>query len=549
MTARAAELGSRVSRSTRSSRIQLAPAPVSRADEILTPEALAFFAELHERFEPVRRQLLGRRGGFHALLRRGGHPTFPSETRSIRRRDWKVPPPPSDLADRRVEITGPVDRKMIINALNSGAKVFMADFEDSHSPTWVGTVAGQVHLADAVRRKIEYRSPEGRDYRLHAKTATLMVRPRGWHLEEAHVRAGGQPVSASLFDFALYLFHNAGELGRRGTGPYLYLPKLEHYLEARLWNDVFRFSEERLGLREGTIRATVLIETLPAALQMHEILWELREHSVGLNCGRWDYLFSFIKQFRDDPRRLFPDRSELTMTTPFLTAYSRLLVETCHRRGAHAMGGMAAQIPIKGDPAANAEAIRRVVADKVREVRAGHDGTWVAHPGLVPVALEVFDAEMRGPNQIDRPPQPVRIGARELLAIPRGPISAEGVRRNTRVALRYLEAWLRGIGCVPIDHLMEDAATVEIARSQLWQWVRHRAPLEGGGVVDLPLFRGLLASELAGLRAEAESPGRDRSLERARAILDEVVSARAFEEFITRRAYPELPEGPGGVGT
>ncbi len=523
----------------------LAPVPPG-AEGILTREALDFVRELDARFDPERRRLLARRGRFHAALRAGKLPGVLPETARLRRSAWKVSPPPPDLADRRVEITGPVDRKMIINALNSGAKVFMADFEDSHAPTWEGTVLGQVNLFDAVRRRIELTTPDGRRYRLNPTTATLMVRPRGWHLEEHHVRCGDRTVSASLFDFGLYLFHNGAELLRRGTGPYFYLPKIEHHLEARLWNDVFRFSEERLGLPVGSIRATVLIETLPAVFQMHEILWELREHSAGLNCGRWDYLFSFIKQFRDDPDALFPDRSQLAMTTPFLTAYSLRLVETCHRRGAHAMGGMAAQIPIKEDPIANAEAIERVRADKVREVRAGHDGTWVAHPGLVPVALEVFDAEMKEPNQLDRPAEPTRAGPRELLAIPRGPITRDGVRRNTRVALRYLEAWLRGVGCVPIDHLMEDAATVEIARSQLWQWLRHRAPLEGGGVVDPALFRAYLLSEAEELARE--SGGGSPSLARARRILDEVVTSRSFEEFITQRAYPELVGAPGGNG-
>ncbi len=436
---------------------------------------------------------------------------------------------------------------MIINALNSGAKVYMADFEDAHSPTWVGTIAGQVNLWDAVRRRIEYRSPDGRDYRLNDRTATLMVRPRGWHLLERHVRRRERPISASLFDYGLFLFHNAVELRRRGTGPYFYLPKLEHYLEARLWNDVFSFSEGRLGLPPGTIRATVLIETLPAAFQMDEILWELRDHSVGLNCGRWDYLFSFVKQFRDDGKRLFPDRALLTMSTPFLTAYSHRLIATCHRRGAHAMGGMAAQIPIREDPTANAEAIARVVADKEREVRAGHDGTWVAHPGLVPVAEKVFDLEMPRPNQIDRPVREEAVRPHELLAIPSGPITREGVRRNTRVALRYLESWLRGIGCVPIDHLMEDAATVEIARSQLWQWIHHRAPLEGGGVVDPRLFRSFLSSESEELRSEvAEVPG-GGAVDRAGALLNRAVSSRSFVEFITLLAYPELADAPPGV--
>jgi malate synthase len=520
-----------------------------RFEEVLTPEALGFVAELVERFDPIRRKLLGQRGSVRATFRAGGRPDFLEDTRSVRRQDWQVPPSPGDLTDRRVEITGPVDRKMIINALNSGAQVFMADFEDSHSPTWAGTIAGQVNLIDAVRRSIEYRTAEGKQYRLIDNTATLMVRPRGWHLAESHVRKRDQPISASLFDFALFLFHNAAELRRRGTGPYFYLPKLEHHLEARLWNDVFQYSEERLGLSPGSIRATVLIETLPAVFQMDEILWELREHSVGLNCGRWDYLFSFIKQVRDDPHWLFPDRALLTMDTPFLTAYSHLLIETCHRRGAHAMGGMAAQIPIKGDPARNAEAIARVVADKEREVRAGHDGTWVAHPGLVPVAREVFDRGMTGSHQIARPARTEPIGPKQLLDVPRGAITSDGVRKNTRVALRYLEAWLRGIGCVPIDYLMEDAATVEIARTQLWQWVHHRAPLAGGGTVDAPLVAHFLETEAALLRDEPDASGGAASVERAAKLLERVVLARTFEEFITECAYPLLGEAPGAVGS
>jgi malate synthase len=519
-----------------------------RFDSILTPEALEFLAELDREFEPVRQRLLAHRGGFRAALRAGRPPGFPPETRTVRTSEWKVPSPPADLVDRRVEITGPVDRKMIINALNSGAKVFMADFEDSHSPTWAGTVAGQVNLWDAVRRRIEYAGPEGRTYRLNERTATLMVRPRGWHLDERHLKRRGRAISASLFDFGLFLFHNAAELRRRGTGPYFYLPKMEHYLEARLWNDVFVASEERLDLPPGTIRATALIETLPAVFQMHEILWELRAHSVGLNCGRWDYLFSFIKQYRDDPKALFPDRSLLTMGTPFLTAYSHLLIATCHRRGAHAMGGMAAQIPIKNDPVASAEAIARVVADKEREVRAGHDGTWVAHPGLVPVAQRVFDAEMMGPHQIDRPYRGPEVRPPDLLAIPSGPITSEGVRRNTRVALRYLEAWLRGTGCVPIDHLMEDAATVEIARSQLWQWIHHRAPLEGGGTVDRGLFRSYLDSEARKFRTENPGRAAQSSVRRARGWLDRIVTERSFAEFIPRLVYPVLADVPEEVG-
>jgi malate synthase len=519
---------------------------VPRAEEILTGDALEFVRDLHRQFDRRRGELLGRRGGFRARLEAGQSPEFPAETASLRAADWRVASPPHDLVDRRVEITGPTDRKMVINALNSGARVYMADFEDAHSPTWTGTVAGQVNLLDAVRHRITYTSPEGQEYRLREPLATLMVRPRGWHLDERHVTVDDRPVSASLFDFGLFFFHNAAELRRRGTGPYFYLPKMEHYLEARLWNDVFVAAQERLGIPRGTVRATVLIETLPAAFQMDEILYELREHSAGLNCGRWDYLFSFIKQFRNDRTVRFPDRERLTMDTPFLTAYSHLLIRTCHRRGAHAMGGMAAQIPIKSDPAANRAAIAKVVADKEREVRAGHDGTWVAHPGLVPVALEVFDREMPTPHQIDAPPPREPVGPPELLAVPSGPITAGGVHRNTRVAFLYLESWLEGIGCVPIDHLMEDAATAEIARSELWHWIHHGCLLDDGRPVAPALFREFLAREVK-LRAESRGPsGPSRSSDRAAQLLDEVVLSADFEEFIPRRAYGELGDAPGG---
>ena len=517
-----------------------------RGEEVLSPAAVDFLVALDRQFEKRRRELLSQRGEFQRILSAGGRPEFPRETEGIRSEAWSVPPAPADLTDRRVEITGPVDRKMIINALNSGARVFMADFEDAHSPTWMGTILGQANVYDAVRRQIRFTSPEGKEYRLNAKIATLMVRPRGWHLEERHLEVEHHPISASLFDAGLFLFRNAQELRRRGTGPYLYLPKLEHYLEARLWNDVFRAAEVALDLPTGTIRATVLIETLPAAFQMDEILWELRDHSVGLNCGRWDYLFSFIKQFQDVPETRFPDRSNLTMNTPFLTAYSHLLIRTCHRRGAHAIGGMAAQIPIKEDPEANAKAIALVIADKEREVAAGHDGTWVAHPGLVRVAQEVFDRGMPTPNQISRPGTGPMAGPAELLEIPSGSVTPGGVRRNARAALRYLESWLRGVGCVPIDHLMEDAATAEIARCQLWQWVHHRARLEDGRTVDLPLVREAFRAERAEFPSDPEWPATLRSLERAAEILDEVVASPVLVGFITERAYPDLEDPKGG---
>jgi malate synthase len=519
--------------------------PAAAEEAILTRPALEFLGELHARFETRRQEILAHRGTFREGIRSGQRPDFLEETRSVRSADWRVPPPPVDLRDRRVEITGPVDRKMVINALNSGASVYMADFEDSHSPTWEGTISGQSNLMDAVRRTIEFRGPDGREYRLAPRTATLMVRPRGWHLTERHLEVDGRPISASLFDFGLYLFHNVRELRSRGTGPYFYFPKMEHYREARLWNEVLRVSEEALAVPAGTIRATALIETLPAAFQMDEILYELREHSVGLNCGRWDYLFSFIKQYQDDPGVRFPDRAALSMSTPFLTAYSRLLIQTCHRRGAHAIGGMAAQIPIKGDAPANERALAFVRADKEREVMAGHDGTWVAHPALVPLARSVFDARMTQPNQIDVHPPGLRVVPTDLLRIPDGPITEEGVRRNTRVAVRYLEAWLRGVGCVPIDHLMEDAATVEIARCQLWQWIHHHAICETGAPVHAALFRSVLASEVRALRSEPGPLGKDSTLDRAIRLLDRSVTSPELEEFITVNAYAELEDPPG----
>ena len=516
--------------------------PRPRGEEVLSRPAIEFLVLLHRHFESRRAELVAQRGGFRRIIAEGGRPTFPRETEEIRTAKWSVPPPPPDLVDRRVEITGPVDRKMIINALNSGARVFMADFEDAHSPTWSATVRGQVNVADAVRRRISYTSLDGKEYRLNDHVATLMVRPRGWHLSERNFEVDGRPISASLFDFGLFLFHNAAELRRRGSGPYLYLPKLEHYREARLWNDVFDATEHALDLPGGTIRATALIETLPAAFQMDEILWELRTHSVGLNCGRWDYLFSFIKQFEDVPTARFPDRSRLTMSTPFLTAYSHLLIRTSHRRGAHAMGGMAAQIPIKEDPEANARAIALVAADKEREVAAGHDGTWVAHPGLVPVAMEIFDRHMPTPNQIGRPDPAPAPGPEQLLEVPVGPITADGVQKNARAALRYVESWLRGIGCVPIDHLMEDAATAEIARSQLWQWVHHDARLDDGRPVDLLLVRKAFSDERDRFLQEPEGSSRAPSLDRAGAILDEAVASPRLIGFITERAYRELEE-------
>jgi malate synthase len=510
-------------------------------DAVLTDEALAFVAMLARRFEPARRELLARRERVQRELDAGALPGFPPETLDLRAADWTVAPIPADLADRRVEITGPVDRKMIINALNSGARVFMADFEDANSPTWDNTVQGQANLFDAVRRRIEYDSPDGKQYRLAGQTATLMVRPRGWHLVEQHVRLDGAPVSASLFDFGLFFFHNARELVARGSGPYFYLPKLENHLEARVWNAVFTTAEQHLDIPVGTIRATVLIETILAAFEMDEILHELREHSAGLNCGRWDYIFSFIKKFNARPDFVLPDRAEVTMDRAFLRSYARLAVRTCHRRGIHAIGGMAAQIPIRNDPTANQHAMEKVRADKEREVGEGHDGTWVAHPALVGVAQEVFDAAMPGPHQLGRRRDDVDVSADDLLTMPAGLVTEAGLRLNVAVALRYLDAWLRGQGAVPIFNLMEDAATAEISRSQIWQWIRHGARLEDGRPVTADLYRTLRREEMDSLRREVGDArwGATR-FEEAGLILDRLVTAERFTEFLTLPAYDFL---------
>jgi malate synthase len=508
---------------------------------ILTPDALAFVARLARTFEERRRELLGARVKRQQRILDGERPDFLPETQEIRERDWTVAPIPADLMDRRVEITGPVDRKMIINALNSGARVFMADFEDSHSPTWSGTMEGQVNLCDAVRREITYDSPEGKHYALNQSIATLMVRPRGWHLDEKHVRVDGRPVSASLFDFGLFFHHNAAELLGRGTGPYFSLPKLESHLEARLWNDVFLLAQEHHGIPRGTIRATVLIETILASFEMHEILWELREHSAGLNCGRWDYIFSFIKKFRNDPRFVLPDRAAVTMDRALLKAYVDLLIQTCHRRHIHAMGGMAAQIPIKNDPVANAAALAKVTQDKLREVNAGHDGTWVAHPGLVPVARGVFDARMATAHQINVTRDDVHVGAADLLAVPNGQVTFEGLRTNIDVGIQYLESWLRGTGCVPIYNLMEDAATAEISRTQVWQWLHHGVGLADGRRVTADLVRETIAEELTKLRgllgAERFDTGK---FDLASRLFDQMMTGEEFPEFLTLVAYDYL---------
>lgn len=511
-------------------------------NRILTPEALYFVAELERHARATRHMLLRRRVERQARIDAGELPDFLPETAEIRRADWRVGPVPADLQDRRVEITGPVDRKMVINALNSGATMYMADLEDSHSPTWAGTIEGQINLRDAVAGTIEYTSAEGKQYSLKEKTATLLVRPRGWHLIEKHVLVDGQPISASVFDFGLFFFHNAEALLAKGSGPYFYLPKLESHLEARLWNDVFKHAQIALGLAQGTIKATVLIETILAAFEMDEILYELRDHIVGLNCGRWDYIFSFIKKFRNRPDLILPDRALVTMTTHFLRSYSLLLIKTCHRRGAHAMGGMAAQIPIKNDPAANEQAMQKVRADKLREARDGHDGTWVAHPGLVPIAKEIFDAEMPGRNQLGVLHEDLSITARDLLLPPEGPITEAGLTTNVAVGLRYVEAWLRGNGCVPIFNLMEDAATAEISRAQLWQWIKHPGgKLEDGTKVTRELVARKLQEELASLRQGlGEEAYAASKFDEAGALFLEISTANQFTEFLTLPAYDHL---------
>jgi len=519
---------------------ELAPA----FPEIVSPEALAFVAKLQRAFGDRREECLLRRQHRQAALDRGEALDFLPETKSIRESDWTCAPIPPDLRDRRVEITGPTDRKMVINALNSGARVFMGDFEDANSPTWANVVEGQINLRDAVRRTISFTSPEGKSYQLKEQVAVLLVRPRGWHLPEKHMLVDGKPVSGSLFDFGLYFFHNATELIARGSGPYFYLPKLESHLEARLWNDVFKLAQDGLGIPQGTIRATVLIETIPAAFEMDEILYELREHSAGLNCGRWDYIFSCIKKFRNKPDFLLADRAQITMTTHFMRSYSLLCIRTCHRRNIFAMGGMAAQIPVKNDAKLNEEAFAKVRADKEREAHDGHDGTWVAHPGMVELALDAFDAVMPRPNQIDKKREDVEVTAEDLLDFrPSEPITEQGLRTNVSVGVQYLAAWLGGSGAVPIFNLMEDAATAEISRAQVWQWIRQpRGVLNDGRKVTKELFRAVLGEELEKIKKQL---GEERFAAArygdARDLFDKITTDEEFVEFLTLPGYEKLP--------
>lgn len=512
-----------------------------RYDEILTAEALDFLAGLHRAFEAERRRLLAARAERQRAFDAGAAPDFLPETAAVRAADWRVAPIPADLQDRRVEITGPVDRKMVINALNSGARVYMADFEDACSPLWSNVVEGQINLKDRWQGTLDFTDPvSGKAYALGDSPAVLMVRPRGWHLVEAHIQVDGDPVAGGLVDFGLYFFHNARALAARGTGPYFYLPKLESHREARLWNDVFLAAQDKLGIAAGTIKATVLIETLPAAFEMDEILYELREHIAGLNCGRWDYIFSAIKCLREHADFVLPDRAQVVMGKAFLGAYAKRLIQTCHRRGAFAMGGMAAQIPVRGDAAANDAAFAKVRADKEREAREGHDGTWVAHPGLVPVAMEVFDRLMPGPNQLDAVPDG-EVTRADLLEKHPGAITEEGVRLNIRVAIQYIEAWLGGRGAVPLYDLMEDAATAEISRAQIWQWVRHGARTADGAAITRDRVDGLIGDEVARLREALGSETFEAGhFTAAIEIFRDVALGEEFVDFLTLPAYRRL---------
>lgn len=519
-------------------------APVSSEyEEILTREALEFIAALVRRFSATREELLYNRVKRQQEIDQGKLPEFLPETKAIREGEWTIDPIPEDLKDRRVEITGPAgDRKMVINALNSGAKIFMADFEDSNSPTWENSIEGQINLRDAINRTIHFVNEKGKEYTLNEETAVLLVRPRGWHLDEKHVLIDGKPISAGLFDFGLYFFHNAKKLIENGTGPYFYLPKMESHLEARLWNDVFLFAQEQLGIPRGTIKATVLIETIMAAFEMDEILYELKEHSAGLNCGRWDYIFSYLKRLRNQPDVILPDRSTVTMTVPFMRAYTQLAIRTCHKRNAPAIGGMAAQIPVKNDPKANEEAMNKVRADKEREATDGHDGTWVAHPGLVPVAMEVFDRIMPQPNQIDNKREDVKVTAEDLLRVPEGAITEEGLRTNISVGIQYIEAWLRGSGAVAINHLMEDAATAEISRAQVWQWIRHpKGILDDGRKVTSELFNQVLDEEMKKIEEQVgPEQFQQGKYAEARKLFSELTLSDEFIEFLTIPGYEYL---------
>lgn len=508
-------------------------------EQILTNDALDFVARLHKKFNPKRVELLQKRIEKQKQIDQGIFPDFLVETKSIRESEWTVAPLPKDLLDRRVEITGPVDRKMIINALNSGAKVFMADLEDSNSPSWNNNVEGQINLKDAVNKTISYTNLEnGKSYTLNAEIATLMVRPRGWHMAENGMEIDEKPVSGSLFDFGLFFFHNAKNLIAHSSGPYFYLPKLENHQEAQLWNEVFVYAQEQLGIPVGTIKATVLIETITASFEMNEILYALKDHSAGLNCGRWDYIFSFIKKFKNHPSFVLPDRDQVTMTTHFLRSYSQLVIQTCHKRNVHAMGGMAAQIPIKNDAEANEKAIEKVKNDKLREVKDGHDGTWVAHPGLVSLAMDVFNEYMPTPNQINNKRTDVNVSASDLLQVPTGTITEAGLRKNINVGILYLESWLSGNGAAAIYHLMEDAATAEISRTQVWQWLKNNSKTDQGQIITLEWCKTLIQEELVQIKQYVgESKFTHGKFETATDLFIKLLDTSSYEEFLTLKAY------------
>lgn len=508
-------------------------------EEILTQEALQFLKVLHISFAHRRDALLTKREQRQAEIDKGIMPDFLEETAHTRQSEWQVAPLPADLLDRRVEITGPVDRKMVINALNSGAKVFMADFEDSNTPNWENAIQGQINLRDAINRTITFENKtKGKFYQLNEKTATLMVRPRGWHLPEKHITCNGEPMLGGLVDFGLFFFHNAKTLLANGSGPYFYLPKLESHLEARLWNDVFVFAQDYMGIAQKTIKATVLVETIMASFELDEILFELKDHSAGLNCGRWDYIFSYIKKFKNLPEFLVPERGQVTMTSPFMKAYSQLVVKTCHKRGVHAMGGMAAFIPVKNDEEANTKAINKVKADKLLEVTNGHDGTWVAHPGLVKVTMDIFDEHMPTDNQISNKRTDVKVSAQDLVEVPQGTITEKGLRLNINVGILYIESWLRGNGAAAIYNLMEDAATAEISRTQVWQWLKRGAKMEDGRTITMELYEELLIDEMKKIE---EMVGEERfqkgKFQDAKNLFDKLVKQDDFIEFLTLPAY------------
>ncbi len=521
--------------------LQLTRPPVGNHAEILSHDALDFLAQLAGRFTAELNDLLQARHDRQKAFDDGAVPGFDPDTSDIREESWQVAPIPAEVEDRRTEITGPVSRKMVINALNSGAQVYMADFEDSTAPTWSNMIDGQLNLRDAIRRQIDFSTPEGKSYTLNDKTAVLMVRTRGLHLPERHLKLDGQPLAGALVDFGLFLFHNHEELSKRGSRPYFYLPKLQHYKEAAWWEEVIAWSEQQLGLEHGTVRVTLLLETLPAVFQMHEILYALRDRILGLNCGRWDYIFSYIKTFRNHPDRVLPDRDQVGMTVPFLASYSKLLIQTCHAHGAFAMGGMAAQIPIRGDDAANSIAMEKVRVDKEREAGNGHDGTWVAHPGLEPLSRAEFDKVLKGPNQIDRKLLDFVINADDLIAPSDGNITEAGVRKNIRVAIQYLAAWITSIGCVPIDNLMEDAATAEIGRVQLWQWVKHGCDLDDGRKITQEWLDGLFGEEKSLLIA-ATAANATVAIENATALLQQMTQNPELVEFLTLPAYEQLTD-------